>query len=75
MKKVKHIGTAVLLIIIGIALGLLPIIPGFIFAIIGYIILGIHFPVLLRPIDAYAAKNPRIQKKYEYAKAKVRNYL
>lgn len=75
MKKVKHISAAVLLIIIGIALGLLPIVPGFLFAIIGYLILGIHFPTLLKPLDALASKNTRIQKVYEHAKEKVKHYL
>lgn len=75
MKKVKHISTAVFLIILGISLGILPIVPGFIFAIIGYLILGIHFPSLLKPLDALASKNSRVQKIYEHAKEKVRQYI
>lgn len=75
MKKVKHISTAVILIVVGIALGVLPIVPGFLFAIVGYLILGIHFPVLLKPIDSLVAKNPKLQDVYERAKEKVKNYL
>ncbi len=75
MKKIKHISTAALLIIVGIALGVLPIIPGFIFAVIGYLILGIHFPILLKPLDVIVKKNHQLGKMYEHAKAKVRNYL
>jgi|GEM_PF-2934505 len=75
MKKVKHISTAVFLIILGISLGILPIVPGFIFAVIGYLILGIHFPILLKPLDVLASKNYRVQKIYERAKEKVKKYI
>lgn len=75
MKKIKHISVAIILIISGIALGVLPIVPGFLFAIIGYIVLGVHFPVLLKPLDLVAKKNPKIQDVYERAKVKVKNYL
>lgn len=75
MKKVKHISTAVFLIIIGVVLGILPVVPGFIFAIIGYLVLGIHFPTLLKPLDVLASKNTRIQKVYKEAKEKVKKYI
>ncbi len=75
MKKIKHISVAIILIISGIALGVLPIVPGFLFAIIGYLVLGVHFPILLKPIDIIAKKNSRIQDIYEHAKVKVKNYL
>ena len=75
MKKIKHITTAVALIVVGIALGVLPIVPGFLFAIIGYLILGIHFPALLKPLDMIVKRNQKIQDVYEHAKAKVKNYL
>ena len=64
MKKIKHISVAIILIISGIALGVLPIVPGFLFAIIGYLVLGVHFPILLKPIDIIAKKNSRIQDIY-----------
>lgn len=75
MKKIKHISTAVILIVVGIALGVLPIVPGFLFAIIGYLILGIHFPILLKPLDVIVKKNKKMQKLYEHAKTKVKHYL
>lgn len=75
MKKIKHISTAIILIFIGIALGIFPIVPGFLFAIIGYLILGIHFPALLKPLDVIVKRNTRIQNIYERAKARVKNYL
>ena len=75
MKKIKHITTAVALIVVGIALGVLPIIPGFLFAIIGYLILGIHFPGLLKPLDMIVKRNKKMQDVYEHAKAKVKKYL
>jgi hypothetical protein len=75
MKKIKHISTAVILIVVGIALGVLPIVPGFLFAIIGYLILGIHFPILLKPLDVVVKKNKKMQELYEHAKVKVKYYL
>lgn len=75
MKKIKHISTAFILIVVGIALGVLPIVPGFLFAVVGYLILGIHFPALLKPLDMIVKKNKKMQDVYLRAKARVKNYL
>ncbi len=75
MRKTKHLIFGVLLMLIGIGLWVLPVLPGFVLAIVGYLLIGIHYPKLLVPLDALARKNKRVETLYQSAKAKLTNFL
>lgn len=75
MRKAKHIITGIFLITVGIALWVLPVLPGFVLVVVGYLLLGAYYPFLIKPLDLLMKKNTRMQKIYEQAKQRVRDFL
>lgn len=75
MKKMKHLVVGILLIVLGVSLWILPVLPGFVFAVVGYLLIGLHYPVLLRPLEWLASKNEYIQRAYTSARNQLSRFL
>ena len=65
IKKILHIGLAIILIAIGIAGLVLPILDGVIFLLLGFILLSFESTYIEEHLNRIAKKNKRIDLWYE----------
>lgn len=75
LKKILHIALAVILIAIGIAGLILPILDGVIFLLLGFILLSFESPLIEEHLSTIAKKNRYIDAWYEKLNIWMRKFF
>ena len=77
-KKIKKVGLitlGVFTVIFGLIAGPLPILPGFIFILLGLLIISIEYPILAEWLEKTSRKNKKMETWYKKAIGKLEQFF
>lgn len=75
IKKISLIAVGILLIIFGIIAMPLPVLPGFIFILVGILIVSFEYPTLALWLEKMSKKNEKIAQGYSKALEELQKFF